>query len=38
MRNNPTFSNITETNTDGTEDTEKVLRKFLEEKVKITRD
>ena len=38
MRNNLTFSNITETNTDGTEDTEKVLRKFLEEKMKITKD
>jgi len=38
MRNNLTFSNITETNTDGTEDTEKVLRTFLEEKMKLAKD
>ena len=31
MRNNLTFSNIIETNTDGTEDTEQVLRTFLED-------
>ena len=38
MRNNLTFSNIIETNTDGTEDTEQVLRTFLEDKMKIAKD
>ena len=38
MRNNLTFSNIIKTNTDGTEDTEQVLRTFLEDKMKNAKD